>query len=158
MKCDVLPHTRLNQVINHIGSNPSAAPLGMDQYKRDVSLVIVYIGDHKRKTNNEFSKINGNSWLDEFEKFVPVFLFLSLLFVCLFVCLFAFLTHGRTFMFILSVIVLIITCNHPHLEIAFNLSQSIAKITKTPPPLFVYVINTLLYCASNSHMRDFNQI
>ena len=89
---------------------------------------------------------------------LSLFFFFSLFFVCLFVCLFAFLTHGRTFMFILSVIVPIITCNHPHLEIAFNLSQSIAKITKTPPPLFVYVINTLLYCASNSHMRDFNQI
>ena len=30
MKCDVLSHARLNQVVNHVGSNPSAAPLGVD--------------------------------------------------------------------------------------------------------------------------------
>jgi len=30
MKCDVLSHASLNQVVNHIGSNPSTAPLGVD--------------------------------------------------------------------------------------------------------------------------------
>ena len=87
-----------------------------------------------------------------------LFFFSFFLFVCLYVCLpfLRMVAHSCWFCSPSFRLSLVIT--HTLTPwISFNLSQSIAKITTTPPPLCFYVINALLFCASNSYMRDFNQ-
>ena len=87
-----------------------------------------------------------------------LFFFSFFLFVCLYVCLPFLRRVAHSCWFCPPSFRLSLVITHTLTPwISFNLSQSIAKITKTPPPLLVYVINTLLFCASNSHMRGFNQ-
>lgn len=59
--------TYLNEVINHEGCNPSSSPFRMDKEERNVSFIVLDVGYHEAKGNDDLFIEDNNTevWILE---------------------------------------------------------------------------------------------